>query len=471
VHGSGATITTTASVNTEQQWRLEVREVCRGVLVRTLTGWAAPWSPVTAAWDLRDESGAEVRPGAYTLSLVGADATASTYTWTGTVTVNAARTAAPSVGTPPAPGRSTFVPVDPVEIFDTRDAGELPVGPNQLLNLRVQGVGRLPESGISAVALNLSTACATASTAVTAWPAGTGRPSSASLNVAAGSGGSALAVTALGGDGRVSVLNRSGTTELAVHVVGYYPAEGGQVFRPVKPLRLYDSKRDPLGRLEAGAERTVVMPTLNGVPATAMTGALLNVTAHRATGPGSVTVQGTDSTKTAATLRFAPGATVKNRAVARLVDGAFKVTAHEAGAHVVVDVVGWWAPAEVVTGRVYQPRSVVRVLDTRRGLGVRKARLGAGDVVKLRVAGRKRPVPGSAKAVVMNLTAVSATRSTFVTAWPNGKRRPAYPDLSVPAWRTTANLVVVRIGKKNRVRLTNGSGSTHLVGDVVGYYP
>jgi hypothetical protein len=48
---------------------------------------------------------------------------------------------------------------------------------------------------------------------------------------------------------------------------------------------------------------------------------------------------------------------------------------------------------------------------------------------------------------------------------------PAFPDLSVPAWRPTANLVVVRVGAKNRVRITNGSGSTHVIGEVVGYYP
>ena len=71
----------------------------------------------------------------------------------------------------------------------------------------------------------------------------------------------------------------------------------------------------------------------------------------------------------------------------------------------------------------------------------------------------------------MNLTARDATRATFVTAWPAGRRRPAFPDLSVPAWRTTANLVVVRVGKKGRVLLTNGVGTTHLVADVVGYYP
>jgi len=41
----------------------------------------------------------------------------------------------------------------------------------------------------------------------------------------------------------------------------------------------------------------------------------------------------------------------------------------------------------------------------------------------------------------------------------------------VPAWRTTANLVVVRVGTKGRIKVGNNAGWTNLVGDVVGYYP
>ena len=472
VHGTGASVTTTAAVNTDQQWRLEVREACRGTLVRTLTGAASPAARITAPWDLRDDTGAEVRPGSYAVSLVSADASASSYTWTAPVTVNAARTTPAAVGAVAPPGRTSFVPVDPVKLYDTTDAGRFPVGPGQQLNLRVPGVGRLPDSGIGAVALNISTTCATSPTTVTAWPAGAGRPASPALNAPAGSGASAMAVTALGGDGAVSIYNASGTTELAVHVVGYYPLAGGHVFRPTKTLRLYDSKRDARGRLSSGSERVIAMPSRGKVPASSMSGVLLNVRAKGAKGVGSLTVQGTDSARDSATLRFAPGTQATNRAVARLVGGAFKITGHGAGStHVVVDAVGWWAPPEVTGGRLYQARSTSRVLDTTRGVGAPRAKVGAGRVLKVKVAGRGKPVPGSAKAVVMNLTARSATRWTFVTAWPNGRRRPAYPDLSVSAWRTTANLVVVRVGKKNRVRIANSKGSTHLVGDIVGYYP
>ena len=53
---------------------------------------------------------------------------------------------------------------------------------------------------------------------------------------------------------------------------GYYPVAGGHVFRPTKTLRLYDSRRDPAGRLVPGSPRTVTMPALSGIPAASMTG-------------------------------------------------------------------------------------------------------------------------------------------------------------------------------------------------------
>jgi len=73
-------------------------------LVRTLAGTASPSVPVSATWDLRNDAGNPVRPGAYVLSLVGADATASTHTWTTTVTVNAARTPTTPVAAAAPPG-------------------------------------------------------------------------------------------------------------------------------------------------------------------------------------------------------------------------------------------------------------------------------------------------------------------------------------------------------------------------------
>ena len=470
-YGSGGSITTTARVTSAQQWNLQVRDVCRDVVVRTLTGTASPAAPVNAVWDLRDDTGTSVRPGAYTVTLASADASAAARTWVGQVTVNAARTAPPAQAAPAPPGRTSFVPVDPVKLYDSRDAGNLPLGPGGRVDLRLPGVGRLPDSGIGAVALSISSSCATASTTVTAWASGTRRPSLPALNVAAGTPASALVVTPLGGNGFVSIGNAYGSTEVTVHAVGYYPVSGGQVFRPATAFRIYDSRRDPAGPLVPDSPRTVTMPTLSGIPASAMTGALLNVTAVSPQGTGSLTVQSAGGDRGNPSLAFTQGSLVKTSAVARLQDGAFSLTSHAAATHVVVDVVGWWAPPEVVSGRLFQPRSTMRVLNTATGLGARKGKVGQGGVVTVRVAGRGKPAPAGVRAVVMNVTASGATRQTFVTAWPYGARRPVWPDLAVPAWRTTANLVVVRVGSRGRVKITNGTGATNIIADVVGYYP
>jgi N-acetylmuramoyl-L-alanine amidase-like protein len=471
VYGTGSTVTVSARVNTDQQWRLEVRDACRTTVVRTIVGTASPSLPVSALWDLRDDTGTTVRPGAYSLSLVGSDAGGSTPTWVGTVTVNPARTVPPAVTAASPPGRTSFVPVDPIRLLDTTVDGGLPLGPGQRVDLRVPGAGRVPETGVAAVALNVSAGCATAATPVTVWATGSKKPSSAALNVPAGGGASAMTITALGGNGMVSVLNGAGTAELAVHVVGYYPVAGGDVFRSTKPLRLYDSRTDPAGPLAAGAQRAVTMPTLSGIPSTSMSGALLNVTALAASGRGSVTVQSAAGDRAAATVSYAPGRPVQNRAVARLADGRLTLTGRDATAHVVVDVVGWWAPQAVVGGQLFQPKAATRVLDTRTGLGARRGSVGPGGVLTVQVAGRGKPVPGSARAVVLNVTSLGATRNTTVTAWPDGTRRPYFPDLTVRAWRPTSNLVVIKVGARNRVRVANAKGSTHLVGDVVGYYP
>ena len=471
VYGRDGSISIVSRVTSDQQWSLEVRQVCDGAVVRTVTGSASPTVPVQAVWDLRDSAGAPVRPGAYTVTLASADATAAARTWTGQVTVQAARTTPPATAATALPGQSGFVPVDPVKLYDTRADGNLPLGPGGRVDLTVPGVGRLPAAGIGAVALSIASSCATAPTSVTAWAAGSPRPASPALNVSAGTAAAALAVTPLGGNGVVSIANAAGTTELSVNVVGYYPLTGGQVYRPTGTLRLYDSRRDPAGTLQPGVARTVTMPALSGIPATAMTGAMLNVSTVSPAGTGTLTVQSSGGDRENPTVAFTAGSLVKSRAVVRLQGGTFTLTSHTAATHVVVDAVGWWAPAEVVHGRLFQPRRTARVLDTRSGIGAPRGKVGAGKVLAVKVAGKGRPAPAGAAAVVMNVTARDATRSTSITAWPFGKARPAFPDLSVRAFRVTANLVVVRVGTKGRIKLTNGSGATHLVGDVVGYYP
>ena len=289
--------------------------------------------------------------------------------------------------------------------------------------------------------------------------------------MSAGTAAAALAVTPLGGNGVVSIANAVGTTELSVNVVGYYPLTGGQVYRPTGTLRLYDSRRDPAGTLQPGVARTVTMPALSGIPATAMTGAMLNVSTVSPAGTGTLTVQSSGGDRENPTVAFTAGSLVKSRAVVRLQGGTFTLTSHTAATHVVVDAVGWWAPAEVVHGRLFQPRRTARVLDTRSGVGAPRGKVGAGKVLGRQ--GRREGPAGAGRCRRRGderhrprRHPVDLDHRVAVRQGPPGVPRPVGARL--PGDRQPRR----RQGRegKGRIKLTNGSGATHLVGDVVGYY-
>ncbi|CAA9335542.1 MAG: hypothetical protein AVDCRST_MAG16-1549 [uncultured Frankineae bacterium] len=106
----------------------------------------------------------------------------------------------------------------------------------------------------------------------------------------------------------------------------------------------------------------------------------------------------------------------------------------------------------------------VRLLDTRTSQPV-----GPGGTLDLQVTGRGQ-VPVGAEAVVVNLTAVSPTASSHVTAYPTGEPRPTASTLNNRAGTTRPNLAVVKLGAGGRISLFNAAGSTHLLADVAGYY-
>jgi len=122
------------------------------------------------------------------------------------------------------------------------------------------------------------------------------------------------------------------------------------------------------------------------------------------------------------------------------------------------------APAAQPTGSTYTAVTPVRVLDTRRGADVP---VGPHGTVTLDLADR---LPADATAVVLNVTGVTPTASTFVTVFPHGAPRPNVSNLNLRRGEIRANLATVTVGSNRAVDLYNNSGSTHLVADVAGYY-
>lgn len=111
-----------------------------------------------------------------------------------------------------------------------------------------------------------------------------------------------------------------------------------------------------------------------------------------------------------------------------------------------------------------------RILDTRTGLGAPAAKVGEQRHISLRVAGRGGIPATGVAAVVLNVTGVDATNPTWVTAWPTHTLRPDASQLNTGPGDNRAGLVTVPLGPDGSIYLYNGSGTTHLLADVVGYY-
>ncbi len=120
----------------------------------------------------------------------------------------------------------------------------------------------------------------------------------------------------------------------------------------------------------------------------------------------------------------------------------------------------------------YHPVSAVRVLDTRAGSGHTGAggALGPGGSVTLPLAGIDGIPAEGATAVVLNLTAVGATRPTYLTAYPTGGPRPTASALTASAGATVAGLVTVQLGPGGAVTLFNREGRVNLVADLEGWF-
>ncbi|MFB9440047.1 FlgD immunoglobulin-like domain containing protein [Streptomyces showdoensis] len=117
----------------------------------------------------------------------------------------------------------------------------------------------------------------------------------------------------------------------------------------------------------------------------------------------------------------------------------------------------------------FAPLTPTRLMDTRAGLGVPKAKLGPGRTVSLDVAGAGGVPAKGVTAVVLNVTATNASSGSYVSVYPSGTQRTSASNLNFTAGRTVPNLVVVPV-VDGKVDFYNHAGSVDLLADVAGYY-
>jgi hypothetical protein len=238
----------------------------------------------------------------------------------------------------------------PARILDTRGTiGRL--GADQAMDLQVAGQGGVPPAGASAVVLNVTVTGPSAASYITVYPSGVSRPLSSNLGFVAGQTLANRVLVGLGPNGKVSLYNLAGSTDVVVDVGGWFTdgssgGAGGE-YTGVAPVRLLDTRTagGPLGpgaSLVVPVAGQVRLPALTSV--TPPTAVVLNVTVTNPTAAGYLTVYPSGGSRPLASdLDFTPGQTVPNLVVVKLgPDGKVALFNLAGTTDVVIDVLGWY---------------------------------------------------------------------------------------------------------------------------------
>jgi len=226
-----------------------------------------------------------------------------------------------------------------------------PVVGGATLDLVVGGRGGVPASGAGSVALNVTVAGATSNGFVTVYPTGQPQPTASNLNFAPAQVVPNMVIVPLGSGGKVSLYNSSGSTDLVVDVLGWFPT--GPAYTGLTPARLLETRTahttiDGLsnggGPVGPAAQLDLVIAGRGGVPATGAGAVALNVTATNPTTATYITAWPAGATRpTASNLNLGPGQTVPNMVMVKLGTGG-KISLYNNGGStdLIVDVLGWF---------------------------------------------------------------------------------------------------------------------------------
>jgi hypothetical protein len=254
-------------------------------------------------------------------------------------------------GTAVDPGGLTAVA--PSRLLDTRPemGGTGAVTPFGSTRVQVTGRGGVPGSGVSAAVVNLTAVAPTFPGFLTAFPTGGSVPTASNVNFVAGQVVPNLAVVKLDADGSFTLRNGSaGWTHEVVDVVGYVMdglVTGSGMYVPVNPSRILETRPEygGTGAVAPFGVKTLAVTGVGGVPATGVSGVVMNVTVVAGGAPGYLTVYPADvAAPLASNLNFTPGLTVPNLvAVKTSAAGAVNIlNASTSAIQVIADVSGYF---------------------------------------------------------------------------------------------------------------------------------
>jgi hypothetical protein len=250
----------------------------------------------------------------------------------------------------------------PARFLDTRSIGVTVDGLFQKggalsgqtqLDLGVNGRAGIPSTGVGSVILNVTATGTTAPGYVTVWPTGGPTPHTSNLNFVAAQTIPNLVISKVSNDGKVSLFNSAGNTDLIADAMGWFPANSE--LTSIDPARVLDTRADigvtvdgqfaGEGPVTPGGTLDLIVTGRGGVPLSGVSAVVLNVTVTGPTASGYLTAWPTGSTRPfASNLNFVAYQTVPNLVIVKVGNSGAVSLFNSAGhSDVVVDVVGWFA--------------------------------------------------------------------------------------------------------------------------------
>ena len=311
-------------------------------------------------------------------------------------------------------------------------------------------------SGNTAYASSAASGAVTVSTnSACNW---SGASNAAFLHITSGASGFGTGQVNISIDANATSSQRTGTLTIAGQT--FTITQGGTItgpgsglrFVPVTPCRIADTRNaaGPLGgpALAAGSSRDFAVPlSACGIPASAAAYSL-NVTVVPAGPLGYLSVwPAGQSQPVVSTLNSLDGRIKANAAIVPAgLNGAFTLFATDL-THVIVDINGYFIPANGSQNLAFYPVTPCRVADTRNPVGAFGAPSLAGGVPRtFPVPSSACGIPAGAQAYAFNMTVVPNGPLGYLATWPAGSPQPLVSTLNAPTGAVTSNAAIVPAG-------------------------
>ena len=237
------------------------------------------------------------------------------------------------------------------------------------------------------------------------------------------------------------------------------------LFHALPSTRILDTHKVG-GAIAAGATRSVRVVGVGGVPASGVMDVALNVVSVDSTTASYLAVRPHAGPRPASPqLSWTKGQRVNTLVWVKVgTNGAVDLTNAKGDTHVLVDVEGYYTPADQESGDVLTPTAPTKLFDSRAS----HRPVAAGAVQTVPVVGRAGVASG-ATAAVIQVTAVRPSTRDYVRAWSAGGPRPKSVALYAPAGTTTSATVVVPLTSTGAIALSP-IYATHLAVSLEGWF-